>query len=206
MENNFKESIDYWRLCDELTVVQAALLTVGSNPGDSGGNTDSWFSGEYPAGYEPAKTAISKAIKKGLIESEIVPEPESDSYGNVIGEMEGTVDIHNTTVKVDSLREWLASRGFKQGFFFPEPLESAGYLDPNNPRYAPKLAASVRAWEAVTDPGKKSPKQALDKWLRENAADFGLTNEEGKPIELAIEECSKVANWNQAGGAPKTPA
>jgi hypothetical protein len=61
-------------------------------------------------------------------------------------------------------------------------------------------------WQAVTDAGKKSPKQALDKWLRENAVRFGLTNDEGKPIEAAIEECSKVANWNQSGGAPKTPS
>ena len=78
------------------------------------------------------------------------------------------------------------------------------FLEPLNPRYAPKLAAAVRAWQAVTDAGKKSPKQALDKWLREHAAEYGLTNEEGKPIETAIEECSKVANWNQMGGAPKT--
>ena len=43
------------------------------------------------------------------------------------------------------------------------------------------------------------------KWLRENGADFGLSDEEGKPNELGIEECAKVANWQPGGGAPKTP-
>lgn len=79
------------------------------------------------------------------------------------------------------------------------------FLDLLNQRYAPKLAAAVKAWQAVTDTGKRSPKQALDKWLREHATEFGLTNEDGKPIENAIEECSKVANWNTKGGATKTP-
>ena len=79
-----------------------------------------------------------------------------------------------------------------------------GYLDPRNSRYPPKLAGAVRAWEAVTDVKGKSPKQALDKWLREHAADFGPIAEDGNPVNQAIEECSKVANWS-SGGAPKTP-
>ena len=39
----------------------------------------------------------------------------------------------------------------------------------------------------------------------QNQISFGLTDEEGNPINQAIEECSKVANWNPGGGAPKTP-
>jgi len=106
---------------------------------------------------------------------------------------------------VESLKEFLVSRGFRRGFFFPERTEPAEYLDPRNSRYAPKLAAAVRAWEAVTDPGGKHPKQALAKWLRENAVEFGLTDDEGKPNETGIEEAAKVANWQPGGGAPKTP-
>lgn len=83
--------------------------------------------------------------------------------------------------------------------------DSHGYLDPKNPRYAPKLAASVKAWQAVTDPRGRSPKKALDNWLREHAADFGLMGDDGIPVNTAIEECSKVANWQPGGGAAKTP-
>jgi hypothetical protein len=45
----------------------------------------------------------------------------------------------------------------------------------------------------------------LLKWLREHAADFGLSDEDGKPNETGIEEAAKVANWQPGGGAPKTP-
>ena len=97
-------------------------------------------------------------------------------------------------------KQWLPQR-----IFFPADAGAPDYLDPNNPRYAPKLAAAVRAWQAVTDPGKKSPNQALEKWIREHAADFRLTDESGNPVTQAVEDCSKVANWQLGGGAPKTP-
>lgn len=110
-----------------------------------------------------------------------------------------------TTIDREDLIEWLRSRGHTKGFFFPEESNSPDYLNPSNPRFPRKLAAAVHAWLAVADPGAKTPKQALDKWLRENAARFGLTNDEGNPINTAIEECSKVANWQPEGGAAKTP-
>jgi len=113
-----------------------------------------------------------------------------------------------TTVTRDDLLLWLRSRGIKDGFFFPldkEIIDIPDYLDPNGPRYANKLAAAVHAWQAVTSPGKVSPRQALEKWLREHAAMFGMTDNVGNPVKQAIEECSKVANWQPGGGAPKTP-
>ena len=45
----------------------------------------------------------------------------------------------------------------------------------------------------------------MTKWLNLHAAENGLTNEDGELNRLAIEEVSKVANWDQKGGAPKTP-
>ncbi len=230
------EELDYWRLCEELNIVQAALLLAGEAPVDAEG-MEKLNVNERPRGYEAAKTAITHALKNYLIYEEecrkeiditmeqdrlnwrnqldslqqrsikgqLFQEPEYDINGNIVGNVQGSIDLYNSTIEVESLKQWLAYRGFRQVFFFPEPVESVDFLDSSNPRYAPKLAAAVRAWQAVTDAGKKSPKQALDKWLREHAVDFGLTNDEGKPIEQAIEECSKVANWNPKGGATKTP-
>ncbi len=81
---------------------------------------------------------------------------------------------HITTMTKTDLVSWLYSRGMRTGFFFPDANpDTPGYLDPQNPRYAPKLAAAVSAWEAVTEPGKKSPKQALDKWLRNTLQTLG---------------------------------
>ena len=114
-------------------------------------------------------------------------------------------DWQKTPVAVGDLRAWLASAGIRTGFFFPTATDAPDYLDPNNPRYPPKLAAAVRAWQATTDAGGKTPNQALAKWLREHAAEFGMTDDEGKPNETGIEEAAKVANWQLGGGAPKTP-
>lgn len=119
-------------------------------------------------------------------------------------------DWELTTLAVDDLRAWLASRGVTSGFFFPSHEEGqAGYLDRNHPNYAPKLAAAIRAWEAVTsDPEKqrgKTPKAALSKWLNEHAAIYGLTKDDGTPNATGVEEAAKLANWKPEGGATKTP-
>jgi hypothetical protein len=195
------EGLDYWRLCDELSVHQAALLIAGCDP-----STESNAAGN-PDGYEPAKTAISNALQRGAIKGRFVPLYRYDFDGNR-EEIEHSIDISNSQVEVDALRTWLAGRGLKTGFFFPETIVAQDYLDPKNPRYAPKLAAAVFAWMATANEAAtsgKSPKQALVKWLREHAADFGLTDDDGKPNETGIEEAAKVSNWQPTGGAPKTP-
>jgi hypothetical protein len=110
-----------------------------------------------------------------------------------------------TTVAVDDVRKWLVSRGVKTGFFFPDATNAPDYLNTKHPRYAPRLAAAVNAWLAVTQGSGKSVKDAIKKWLREHAAEYGLTNDDGNPNETGIEEVAKVANWQPTGGAPKTP-
>ena len=196
---------DYWRLCDELTITQAALLIAGCDPSSEEGNAEKLQQHERPTGYEAAKAAISNALRRSSIEGVCIPLYEYDINGNSCGEIDGSIDISLSRVAVDSLRTWLAGRGLRTGFFFPAATLAPDYLDPSNSRYAPKLAAAVSAWQAVTDPKGKHPKQALAKWLRENAAKFGMCDEEGKPNETGIEETAKVANWQPGGGAPKTP-
>lgn len=200
-------SLDFWRLCDELTINQAALLVANTNPSSNeGSNAEGWDVHNRPDGYEAAKAAIGSALRRGLIKGDFVPTVTVKFENSFDEPLIRSANIYESTVEVESLKAWLASRGFRRGFFFPDKDDAPDYLDPSNPRYAPKLAAAVRAWQAVTDPGKKSPKQALEKWLRENAAAFGLVDEDGNPINQAVEDCSKVANWNQSGGAPKTPS
>ena len=202
------ESLDYWRLCDELSVIQAALLIAGCDPSSDASYIEGWDAEKRPLGYEAAKTAISNALRRGAITGQLIKIYEHDINGNTCGVIEDSIDLASSRIEVDSLREWLAGRGLKTGFFFPEERDFGDYLDPRHPRYAPKLAAAVRAWlatESESAIGGKSPKQALAKWLREHAADFGLTDEDGKPNETGIEEAAKVANWQPTGGAPKTP-
>jgi len=240
------EGLDYWRLCDELNIVQAALLVVGEDASIAE-DAEGWEVQKRPRGYEAAKMAICAGLRNYIqYEKECYEEAQSlenwkinysnapdafseedegmvallsrsiigklvcqcdyDVNGHSLGAIEDTIDLYKSTVSAESLKQWLGLKGFKTGFFFPEPAGTMGFLEPSHSRYAPKLAATVRAWQAVTVAGKRSPKQALDKWLREHAAEFNLTNDDGSLIEQAIQDCSKIANWKQTGGAPKTPS
>lgn len=241
------DQFDYWRLCDELSVIQAALLIVGEGA-ESADYVDEWHPNQQPDGYAAARTALVNAILSGRLAATIryaarergwveLPRTPKDIFGprhepepvnegeEVTSSLAGLAsdlqrlapvqviyatepDWHLTTIFVDDLRAWLSSRGFRGGFFFPDATDAPDFLDPSHPRYAPKLAAAVRAWIATGDARLvqgKHPKQALTKWLREHAAEFGLTDDEGKQNETGIEEAAKIANWQLTGGAPRTP-
>ncbi len=203
------DGLDYWRLCDQLDIVQATLLVCGHDPSTDQGYVEGWAFDRRPTGYEGAKAAISNALRKELIEGQFIPLFEHDIDGNQLAQIENSIDLTASRVEVESLRSWLAGRGFHTGFFFPKATGAPDYLDPDHPRYAPKLAAAVKAWLASSDESTirgKSAKQALVKWLRENASEFGLSDDDGKPNETGIEETAKVANWQPSGGAPKTPS
>jgi len=152
------EISENWRWCDELTIVQAVLLIVGIDPAsEAGASCERRVYSEQPKGYAPAKMAIRDALQSGKIKGKVEPIYHNDPYGNLVEAIPGSVDVEASVVSVDSLKEWLVSRGFRKGFFFPA-LEPTDYLDSGNDRYAPKLAAAVQAWKAVTDPSGKHPK------------------------------------------------
>jgi hypothetical protein len=136
--------------------------------------------------------------------------PEGDPFsGRGSWETVDQISMTGTRVKVEDLKEWLASRGFKSGFFFPEAVDLPDFLDRKHACYSPKLAAAVEAWRDVgANPELikgKTVKQALLTWLRKNAGRFGLTKDDGNPNEQGIEEIAKISNWDTRGGAPKTP-
>jgi hypothetical protein len=201
------EALDYWRLCDELTVLQAALLVAGVDPATHQ-FVEKWNAADQPLGYDAAKHAITNALRRGDIAGRVIEYTDYDSFGSANGVIPDTVDPAASRVELDSLRAWLRRRGLKTGFFFPGNDDRPDYLDRSHPRFAPKLAAAVQAWMAVQETAEaagRSPKQTLVKWLRENAAAVGLTDEEGVVNETGVEEVAKVANWQLTGGAPKTP-
>ena len=140
------ENMDYWRLCDELSVLQAALLVIGEDPSKDSAYAENWHLHERPAGYEAAKTAITNALRKGTIEGKIIPFYDTDINGNVCGEIPDSLDVKESRVGVESLRTWLRSRGIQSGFFFPTATDTPDYLNRTHPRYAPKLAAAIQAW------------------------------------------------------------
>lgn len=217
------EQLDYWRLCDELSVVQAALLIVGADPTGSQEYIDQWDATQRPKGYDGALAALKAIVLSKAMKATIRRPPHGNSWlaarphGTAIlpgsGGMEVFCEVEPdwkiTMISVSDLREFLKRRGIQTGFFFPQPEESVEYLDPNRPYFSPKLAAAVHAWQAVkSDPAlvrTKRVKGALIVWLNQHAGQYGLTDKNGLPNETAIDEVAKVANWDTKGGAPKTP-
>lgn len=118
-----------------------------------------------------------------------------------------------TTIERDSLIAWLRSRHFPVPFFGLESEGKPAYLDRDHDRYSPKLAAAVRAWEALEDEelwSGQSPKSAATKWLEANYSELDLVTtdrETGKPQmnRTGIEQAAAVVNWRPQGGSPKTP-
>ena len=196
------QTMDFWRLCERLTFVQAALLLAGHDPSHLAIGIEYKASEKQPEGYPACRAAIETAV----LQDKVIGSLEYNEPG--MNEGEAYLCNHSSWVEVESLKKWLLEKGFSQHFFFfPEGVESE-FLDINHPRYAPKLAAAVLAWRALDTPESlkaKSPKQALRRWLNLNAAQFDLCDSEGKPTESAIEEIAKVANWLTKGGAPSTP-
>jgi hypothetical protein len=203
--------MDYWRLCDALSVVQAAFLIAGIDPGEFP-YVMNWQEHERPENFSPALSALSNAVIGGRLSATIstVVETRFDPIAEGNYEYDtGEPDWQKTTILVEDLKVWLKGRGCKTGFFFPQVGDTPGFLDQSHKKYAPKLAAAIRAWQAVNaDPELmkgKTVKQALLKWLRKNADQFGLTKDDGNPNEQGIEEIAKISNWETKGGAPKTP-
>lgn len=108
-------------------------------------------------------------------------------------------EIDHLHAEVARLQSELAQAKASQ----PQAMPIPEYLDPSHSRYSYRLAAAVRAWEAVSESGNRGVKAAIESWLRDHAEELGLVYQ-GKPSDKAIKEVATVANWNTAGGAPKT--
>jgi hypothetical protein len=192
--------IDFWKSCDDLRVCDAALLVMGCNPSDHSANNAVY---NAPKGYDAVSHAIVSDLESGKIEGKKqYIDNEGYSEDNLLDEM-------RSTVSVESLKQWMQFKGLTMHFFFFPDATPSAILDPNHPRYSPKLAATTRAWEALDtdeDLNGKTPKQAAQIWLRKHAQEFGLSDEDGKLAESVIDNLAKIVNWQTQGGAPKTPS
>lgn len=207
-------SLDYWRLCDSLTVIQASLLIIGEDPGNG---SEEYVLGldanNRPNGFNAVFASLKNAVKSNKLFAKVIHNSEIVTY-SFDGDLEDVrvknkePDWNLTTISVENLKAWLAHRNFKPSFFFSDITENRDYLDKNHPQYSPKLATTIKAWEALRDNPillkNKTVKQALIKWFREHASIYGFTDDDGLPLNQAIEDMAKVGNWNTKGGVAKT--
>lgn len=204
------EPLDFWRLNEELTIDQATYLMMGMVPYEpkhleaAGVLLTEQSQVDFSMQFDAISSALKSALLSKQIEGRIVPFRSNGEIGPALKAEGVSLD---SVINLASLKAWCAAKGIRPAFLFSTSEEIADYLDPSHPRFAPKLAAAVRAWQAVGDvKSSSSPKKSLEKWVRENAASLRLTDEDGIVSQNAVEEISKVANWQPQGGAPKTPS
>jgi len=202
------KAIEFWKLCESITIFQATMLILGIDPGNTRSHSVE-NSTDPVEGYGAVKTALMAAIKSKLIQAEIEEEYDYDASGEPHGVKPGTMDLDRTFISVDSLIDFLWKRSVSTEVF-GKPEKFHQELDPDSEFYAPKLAAAVDAWVQVTSERRfetqGTPKRWIEKWLREHATKYALTKPDGTLNEDAIQQIAKIVNWKPEGGAGKTPA
>lgn len=201
------DAIEYWKLCEVLTVVQTALLIVDADPSELQYTIDELPNDQRPKGYTAVLSSIVAAINSLSLRA---TDRGSDCYDMHKG-WYLSVDVKKcqlVTVTVEDITNWLKERKISNGFFFSNRSSCPAYLNSSHQYYSSKLAAAVAVWEAISADPKatkgRSPKTAMLKWLQSHASEFGLVKADQGPNLLGIEEIAKVANWQTKGGAPRT--
>jgi hypothetical protein len=201
------DAIEYWKLCDELTVVQTALLIVDADPSELQYTIDELPIDLRPRGYTAVLSSIVVAINSLSLRA------TDNGSGCFYNGQEWKLPVNSNkcqlvTITVEDLKSWLKERGISNGSFFSNRSSRPDYLDSDHQHYSSKLAAAVFVWEAINaDPKStkgRSPKTAMKKWFQSHASEFGLVKADQGPNLLGIEEIAKVANWQTKGGAPRT--
>jgi hypothetical protein len=199
------DKLEYWKLCTDFTVVQAALIICGFAPEQYQWRVERTTETSCPDGYIAVRTALKNALMSGRIKASSTRHLCDDEGTDV----PGTFDIELTTISAEEIDRFLKASGAVCDFFDRSPTMPHDYQVGGPTAMPPKLYAALSAWRAITDDPRrlrgKSPKQALEEWLLENAAELGLVLGDGRPNRTGIEEICKVANWKPGGGATPTP-
>lgn len=191
-------NLEHWAKADALNVYQIAFLLEEIDPAP----LERLGYHLMPERVRDQTSVHVVNLKNAVLTDNLRPVLRSyDSFGDP--------DWVSMLIGILELKVWLWTRGL-HGTVFGASTKSKPLPSDFSPFYAQKLDAAVAAWQAVTsEPYRlrgKSPKQALEGWLTENAEEYGLLNRDGTPNRTGIEEIAKVANWNQRGGAPSTPS
>jgi hypothetical protein len=183
-----KDSINpTWTLVSYLTIEQVALLILGYDP-------DVQRQGQRPEpdGMRIWIQALQEAARTAKVSYRISEDFDPGWGGDPIN--------RDAKIEVTSLKKWLKEMNAIDNFFLPPVRSPRAFADSTSEFYAPKLAAAIDAWTAVTSmPLKGTPKQALIEWLKTNLGTYEITASEG-----IVEEIAKIANWSPSGGSPRT--
>jgi len=202
MADTQTEVSNLWGLAHSLSVVDACLLAVERDPQIWSHDVERMVRHRQPAGYLAIKTAILIAMSRAELPGILMGHDGMVCFDFPFDPSD--CDPARSYVQQGALFKWLKSKGYPTGRLVPDDGIAPGIIDKNHPRYSPKLAAAIAAWEsfdeAATNSG--SVKQKLQAWLYEHAAEYPTPGKDSLS-DNAIEEISTIANWDTEGGAPK---
>lgn len=186
------ESIDFWKLSDNFTIVQATLLILDIDPtGEQEWVLKSDVQNR-PDGFDAIYSGIMQAIINKKLKATIrysayeqygyIREPSENERSDIISKFSFREDSLNneitradiiyqpepnwftTTIYIEDLKQWLLSRNFTSSkFFFGEKKSNEpDYMNTQHPRYSARLAAAVKVWQAMEDEELLSGKGVID--------------------------------------------
>lgn len=217
------EPLPMWQSAGTLSVRDAAALIAGVEPTWAAEHV--FVQRRRASGGKPGDIRWRVLAEVSVLQNEI----EAGSLpAKIVRGRDEALDRRRTTIKAADLRAWLARHDRSTPFMKihkasasvavtaiasssaeAEIYDYLSCMDKSNPNYAPKLHAALLAWNHVGRElgkggrGGKSVKEALKKWLKQNARTYGV---EYPMSDDVIEEIAKVANWKLKGGAPRTPS
>ncbi|WP_157469040.1 hypothetical protein [Dyella thiooxydans] len=187
-----------WKIVDPLGIREAARLLAGLNPKPSTNRIDS--DKAKAASADAYEIALIRAVQSGRVRAANPLAWEANGYDQWTVPCDSASDelCSDTTVHVADLVQWATACGIPHGW--PAGASEQSARKPDLSRFPEELRAAIEAFDAVRNDPKatagKSAKQALETWLEANKPE--LTGN-------ARERIASVANWQRAGGAPKTP-
>lgn len=184
-----------WQHFEMVTLRQAACLLSFVDP-LADASTSRFICDEARAKRE----LLLQAVKLGRIRAENFYVHNWD--GNVFRTKDFTnLDVGDLSDSTEIMTSELAAWCDTKEFLHPWVSQIAPELGCQTfGSYPPELRAAIEAFDAVHhDPratAGKSPKKALEEWLKANKPELSAG---------ARERIATVANWQREGGAPKTP-
>ena len=132
-----------WHLCGQFSIDAAALI-AGYDPGlVAFFRADPGFTYELELpDLDPVLTALANAIATKKLKATIVVHKKAGRRAHSFSE---------TLIEREDLVRWLEKRVPRADFFFSHQADDGmSFMDPNHPRYAPRLHAAVLAWRETT--------------------------------------------------------
>ena len=187
-----------------MTIFQVASLAVGLDPTPSAvANSFNPAAARIPPEVMDNFNIVLQAVSLAAVDEPVLLDAIV-RYGNPPDFQGGKMSLHGSTVSFSAVVRWFDEREIRPEFFFPvHKIAPMDFMDPDHNRFAPELALAVTVWQAMATAGplKKSPRAALETWIREHPEAWLGPNPLG---QKAKERRLTMTNWKPDGGMQKT--